>query len=125
MIEQREKLKAVKDTSQQLRMEYEELDRNTKREIRRDLRVYNYSQIKEIMENSKSIKKIRKQTRKGTHWMLGVKDEAGRKLTSREEFSKEATKFYSQLYESTSQSILPIMNQFTDPTEDVPNILPS
>ncbi|KAJ4449558.1 hypothetical protein ANN_00960 [Periplaneta americana] len=78
-IEERERVKLEANTNQQKKIEYEELDKKVKREIRRNLREYNTN--------------------------MG---ERGRRLTSREEIVRHATEFYKQVYTSRLEQNDPI-----------------
>jgi hypothetical protein len=60
LIEQRELIKPFIHDSPRNRIEYSELNKLTKREIRKDLRDKISKKVKTIIEKSKSVKKIRK-----------------------------------------------------------------
>jgi hypothetical protein len=72
--------------------EYSELNKRTKREIRKDLRKY-VNQTQNILENSRSIKKIRKELGIGKRWILGAKDEKRKATQSKYRIVRAATNF--------------------------------
>ena len=125
LIERRERLRAQSEINPQLKEAFTELNKHTKREIRRDIRSFKHKQIQETIENYKSVKRARKQLSEGKHWILGVQDNEGRRQTARDEILAQATTFYSKLYTST----LPQSDQTHDPNstignnEEVPHIL--
>lgn len=127
LIERRATLKEQMENNPQLTEAYTELNKRTKREIRKDTRDYNHRQIQEIMENSKSIKRVKKTLSEGKHWMLGVKDDTGQKKTQRDEILEQATTFYRKLYNSSQTNRNTNQNPLTplDNTENVPPILTS
>ena len=100
LIEQRE---IVKQISSEDSKEYSEINKMTKRAIRKDVREYNVNLTRNILENSKSIKRIKKELGNGKYWMLGAKDEKGNTTKSRYEIVRAATNFYKQLYDSNLQ----------------------
>ena len=100
LLEQREKTKQSMHKTGKMTAEYSELDRRTKREIRKDLRKYSLNQTRSILENSKSIKRVKKELEKGKLWMLGAKDSNGETIRSRAEIIEAATNFYKQIYDS-------------------------
>jgi site-specific recombinase XerD len=101
--------------------EYSELSKRTKREIRKDLQKYKVNLTQNILENSRSIKRIRKELGIGKYWMLGAKDEKGRATQSRYRIVRAATNFYRQLYDNKSQ--LNPNNPQKKEEEEVPPII--
>ena len=125
LIEKREELKANANNSDEKKQEFEEINRRTKREIRRDIREHNTELIRRTIEHSKSTKKVARAISKGKQWMLGVKDATGKKLTSREDILIHATDFYKVLYSSTPNNIIQAQNYRSpadDETEGIPPI---
>ena len=128
LMEEREKQKSEAAINPQKRKDCEEMNKRTQREIRRDIKEYNTEKVKKVMERSKSVKKFRKEITYGKHWMLGVKDANGKRLSSRGEIVRQATEFYKKLYSSTlakdnstQNYMIPERNQ---EEEDIP-IIPS
>ena len=93
MIEEREQLKACCNESMRKRIEFAEMNKLTKRQIRDDLREHKMNLIKNIMEDSKSIRKIKKEVSNGKNWMLGVKDSRGNRIAARQNIIDHATEF--------------------------------
>jgi len=127
-IEKSEELKASANISDEKKQEFEEINRRTKREIRRDIREHNTELIRRTIEHSKSTKKVARAISKGKQWMLGIKEATGKKLTSRENILTHGTDFYKTLYSSTPNNILQPQNYRSpsdDETEDIPPILQS
>ena len=100
LIEQREMIKKAVHESIEDGAEYTEINRRTKRAIRKDIREYNLNKTREILENSRSTKKVAKEREKGKMWMLGTKDKQNQSTRSRVEIVNAATSFYKQLYDS-------------------------
>ena len=103
LIDQREIAKLTMNDSDGAKREYDELNKRTKRTIREDIRSHKIDIIRQIMIESKSTRKMKKELSNGKHWMLGVKDDKGKRIASRAQISAQATKFYKDLYSSTLQ----------------------
>ena len=65
MIEEREQLKARCNESTRKRIEFAEMNKLIKRQIRDDLREHKTNLAKKIMEDSKSVRKIKKEVSSG------------------------------------------------------------
>ena len=96
-IDLRESMKLSMHASQRAKEEYSEQNKLIKRKIRNDLRDHNKKKVKDIIEQSKSVKKVIKELTEGKHWMLSVNDRSGKKITSRTEISRHATEYYNNL----------------------------
>lgn len=122
LINERERLKGTSPKSNRQKEEYSEINKLTKREIRKDLRRYEKETTKTILEESKSTKKIRKELNKGKQWMLEAKDKAGKTKRERKDIVKEATHFYKELYNS-KETIEEKYLLRSEGEEDIPPIL--
>ena len=61
LIEQRKGLYPSRDENEDKKIEYAEIDKQTKMAIRRDIREHNTEAVRSILESSKSTRKARKQ----------------------------------------------------------------
>jgi hypothetical protein len=78
LIEKREELKANANNSDEKKQEFEEINRRTKREIRRDIREHNTELIRRTIEHSKSTKKLRGRYQKENNGCWALKMLQGR-----------------------------------------------
>ena len=125
LIEQRE---IMKQKWQKLIVgpeEYYRIDKETKREIRKDLREYNLNQIKNVLTNTKSIKRAKQKIENGKYWMLGAQDITGKTKRTRSGIIEAATTFYKNLYDSKSPITDQTIQKVGGKEEEIPYILES
>ena len=104
-----------------VKQKYATLDKKVKRAIRRDLREYNAKLIQSIIEDNKSVKRVRKEIFADKHYILGIRDKCGDKKFSRENINKAATDYFRDLYKSKENQEYRIHN---DPQEEeIPKII--
>ena len=96
-------MKSKRNTQDWNKLEFAELNKRTKREIRNDIREYNLRLTRNIIANTKSVKKARKELNDGKYWMLGTKGDNNEKISTRTEIIEAATKFYETLYKSNKK----------------------
>lgn len=127
LIEQRKRLYPSRDENEDNKNQYAEIDKQTKRAIRRDVREHNTEAVRTILESSKSTRQARKQRGSGKQWLLGARGPRGNRLTEREDIVTAATNYYRSLYTSSKQEANPSdsiqMNNVDD--IEVPPILQS
>ena len=100
LLEERESLRKNASQSEEKKREYQLINKITKREIRKDLRKYRSIVTQEIIDSTKSVKKLKKELNDGKYWMLGTKNAKGKMIYKRDKILEEATAFYSDLYTS-------------------------
>ena len=105
LIKQRERLQHNTYDSEKNKMEYSELDRLTKRTIRKENRAYQSTIAKEILHETKSVKKVRIYLSQRKQWKLGTRNPSGGRTSSREGSISDATSFYKNLYSSKLPNI--------------------
>lgn len=81
LISKRESLK--KGTGVTARIEYAELDKLVKREIRKDIRKYEKIKIESIIGGTGSTRKLKNELESGKYWINQLKDKAGELQKSR------------------------------------------
>mgnify|MGYP000613204448 CR=1 FL=1 len=108
LIEKRERRKTTMSNSNRDKIEYAALNKTMK---------------KEIIESSKSIKKTRTVLNEGKHWMTGVKDNGGSRITSRRSIISTATDYYKILY--SNSTLLTEENMMKLKEIEVPKIIKS
>ena len=101
--------------------EYKKLDKATKRALRTDVRDQRTLITKQILENTKSIKKARNNINQGKQWTLGAKKQSGERTTSRSDIIMEATSYYKSLYTSSTPS-RNILEDSQKPNDAIPPI---
>lgn len=124
LINERERLRQRGLNSAEEQAEYREIDKLTKRAIRSDVREHRTNMTRQILESTKSTRKVRRNITSGKQWMLGAKKTSGERMTARPDIIAEATNYYKQLYTSRiPPSKLPEKTQ--DDTKTIPPILQS
>lgn len=93
IIKNRRKLK--KDS-----IEYRESSKAISKRIRKDIRTYNTNKIRELIENNKNMKVLRKELSKGRNRISKIKNSNGTLLTNKEDIKKTIQLFYENLYKS-------------------------
>ncbi|MBP1527199.1 MAG: hypothetical protein H9Q66_04685 [Spiroplasma ixodetis] len=122
LIEKREGLRKINRKSRKERIELSELQKLTRREIKKDLRDYEETKIKEIIEERGSTKKIWKELSTGRNIMMELKDRNGGMRSNRRELLQIATEFHKETYrckeeEKTTDTTV------RDEEEEIPIIL--
>ena len=124
-LEKREEAEEIRDTNNAFRLQYAEINKMTKRMIRRDLRKHKEETVKQIMANSKSLKKIRQELSSGKPWIQSLTTPLGQIKTSRTDIIQTATDFYANLYKSSTQNANSSLVQFiSKPAEEVAPVPP-
>ena len=97
LIEKREKMRLLVNPSTVQRIELSELSKLVKREIKKDSRNYEEEQVKEIIEESWSTRRLKREISKGTKIMMGVRDKKIKLVTGRDKIIQVITKFFREL----------------------------
>ena len=98
-------------------IEYVEICKTIKKEAREDIRKHNLDEIRETIEASKSLKKVRKTHSLGKNRMITLLDKQGEEIQEQDKIMERIEEFYSELYDSDQAVIIQ-----TDP-EEVPPIM--
>ncbi len=85
------------------KIEVTELKKLVKKEIRKDIMAYEEEKITEIIEETWSTKKIRKELCQGQRMITELQNKGGAKVINRKKIISEATEFYRNLYKNTSE----------------------
>lgn len=127
LLDKREEIKVHRNETPEKKLEYEELNKITKKAIRTDLRDYNTNLVRTIMETTKSTKAVKKEIYQGKNLITGAEHPAGRKTVSRKGIVDAATEFYKELYRTTLADLDRQLETYTnmDVDEEVPPILDS
>ena len=128
LIEQRALLSRTRRDSERKNAEYLELDKKTKREIRKDLRDYRNEITRSTLENFRSVRKAKKRLYQEKQWITGVRKCTGERTSSRSDIVEAASDYYKHLYSSTIKETPPAQNRVVSTRtcrEAVPPILPS
>ncbi|KOB73739.1 putative tick transposon [Operophtera brumata] len=73
-------------------------NREVKRNIRKDIRIYNEKTVQIGLERNRSLKIAKQGISKGKSWITSIKDNTGKKHQSRDKVLDICTDFYRQLY---------------------------
>ena len=94
-------------------IEYVEICKTIKKKAKEDIRKHNLDEIRETIEASKSLKKVRRTHSLGKNRMITLLDKQGREIQEQDKIMERIEEFYSELFGSDIQ---------TDPKE-VPPIM--
>jgi hypothetical protein len=123
----REKRRSLKrGGSSRDNIEYSETCKAIRIGMKEDLQAFHDKQILEAIENSKSLKAVRRKQCLGKSQFTSIKEEDGSLITDRDRIVKRCEEFYKKLY--ASRSAAPAMQQApiaTPVADDPPPILPS
>lgn len=76
-----------------------ELNKLVKREIENDCRAYVEKLVNEIIEESWSTRRLKREMSKGTKLMTGIEDTNGKIVTGRGKIIQVITEFFTELYD--------------------------
>ena len=71
-----------------------------KKKAREDIRKHNLDEIREQIEASKSLKKVRRTHSQGNNWMITLLDKQGKEIQEQDKIVERMEEFYSELYDS-------------------------
>ena len=98
-------------------LEYVEIFKTIKKKAREDIRKNNLDEIRETIQASKSLKKVRRTHSLGQNRMITLLDKQGKDIQEQEKIMERLDEFYSELYDSGQAVTIQ-----TDPDE-VPPIM--
>ena len=88
-----------------------------KKKAREDIRKHNLDEIREIIEVTKSLKKVRRTHSIGKIRMISLLDKQGKEIQEQDKIMERIEEFYSELHDSEQAVTIQ-----TDP-EEVPQIM--
>ena len=94
-----------------------EICKTIKKKAKEDIRKHNLDEIRETIEASKSLKKVRKTHSLGKNRMITLLDKQGREIQEQDKIMERMEEFYSELFDSDQAVTIQ-----TDPKE-VPPIM--
>lgn len=103
LIMEREQLRKVKNPTPRQKIELTELQKLVKKEIKKDCREYETKIVKEIIEESSSTRRMKRELAKGTKLMTEIKNKEGKVITGREQMIKVITEFFRELYDDAGE----------------------
>ena len=98
-------------------IEYVEVCKTIKKKAREDTRKHNLDEVRETIEASKSLKKVRRTHNLGKNRMITLLDKHGKEIQEQDKFMERIEEFYSELYDSDQAVTIQ-----SDP-EEVPPIM--
>ena len=98
-------------------IEYVEICKTIKKKAREDTRKHNLDEIRETIEASKSLTKVRRTHNLGKNRMVTLLDKQGKEIQEQDKIMERIEEFYSELYYSDQAVTIQ-----TDP-EEVPPIM--
>ena len=98
-------------------IEYVEICKTIKKKAREDIRKHTLDEIRETIQASKSLKKVRRTHSLGKNRMITLLDKQGKEIQEQDKIMEQIEEFYSELYHSDQAVTIQ-----TDP-EEVPPIM--
>ena len=96
-------------------IEYVEICKTIKKKAKEDIRKHNLDEIRETIEASKSLKKVRRTHSLGKNRMITLLDKQGKEIQEQDKIMERIEEFYSELYDSNQAVTIQ-----TDPKEVPP-----
>ena len=81
-------------------IEYVEICKTIKKKAKEDIRKHNLDEIRETIEASKSLKKVRRTHSLGKTRMITLLDKQGKEIQEQDKIMERIEEFYSELYDS-------------------------
>lgn len=97
LIERRKTIRPDRDNR---KVEWDELNKQTKKAIRRDIRQYNTKIILEMIETNRGPKAIKKRINLGKQELVKIQNEQGKTITEREDILQVIEKYYTDLFKN-------------------------
>ena len=98
-------------------IEYVEICKTVTNTVREDIRKHNLDELRETIEASKSMKKVRRTHSLGNNRMITLLDKQGKAIQEQDKIMARIEEYYSELYDSDQAVTIR-----TDP-EEVPQIM--
>ena len=98
-------------------IEYVQICKTIKKKAKEDIRKHNLDEIRETIEGSNSLKKVRRTHSLGKNRMITLLDKQGREIQEQDKIMERIEEFYSELFDSDQAVTIQ-----TDPKE-VPQIM--
>ncbi|XP_066908729.1 LINE-1 reverse transcriptase homolog [Halyomorpha halys] len=99
----RKRIKERSDTLESKRKDLMAINNQIRKSIKEDLEKDNINIIENILAESRSTKRIKKELSKGKQWMVALENNRREVVTNRENMSRVVTKYFKQLYESNRE----------------------
>ena len=81
-------------------IEYVEICKTIKKKAKEAIRKHNLDEIRETIEASKSLKKVRRTHSLGKNRMITLLDKQGKEIQEQDKIMERIEEFYSELYDS-------------------------
>lgn len=88
------------NNSPRCRLEYVETCKTIKKKVREDIRQHNLKTVRQAIETSKSIKKVRRSQALGKDRLITLLDKQGNEIQEQDKVMKRIEEFYTELYDS-------------------------
>ena len=98
-------------------IEYVEICKTIKKKAREDIQTHNLDDIRETIEATKSLKKVRRTHSLGKNRMITLLDKQGKEIQEQDKIMERIEEFYSELYDSDQAVTI------QTPPEEVPPIM--
>lgn len=99
-IRERERMREKENKTNKEKLELLLLEREVRKQIRKDIRDYDTRKIMEILEESWSTKNIRREMSTGMQLVTKMKNKKGKNVYERAQIVQTATEFYENLYKT-------------------------
>ena len=124
-IQKRNEIEERENKTLREKLELLLLRKKAKKEIKTDIREYEENRIVEILKESGSTKKFRKEMMEGTSLLIYIKDNEGRRVHDRKGITQVATEFYRELYKEEVGAKNQERERKKGNEESIPNIMGS
>lgn len=122
LIERRGRMGKIRKMTPVQKVEWAELRKLIRKEIRKDCKLYEERRVIEIIEETWSTKKVWRELTVSRKVTVGLKDKGGKMITNRESLLNEATDFYKKLYAKSDTE--PERGRTEDQLEEESDIFP-
>ena len=100
MLRKRREMK--QDTTQYSKIEYTELCKTVRKQMREEIRKYNVQLVQNALKENRGLKTAKLKTKQGKSLMVAIRNKDGSITTDRDKIVERCAEFYRELYSSTT-----------------------
>src|SRR3977135_56881 len=100
MLRKRREMK--QDATQYSKIEYRELCKIVRKQMREEIRKYNVQLVQKALTQNRGLKSAKRKTKEGKSLMVAIRNKDGSITTDRDKIVERCAEFYRELYSSTA-----------------------
>src|SRR5271154_5767781 len=100
MLRKRREMK--QDATQYSQIEYRELCKTVRKQMREEIRKYNVQLVQKALTENRGLKSAKLKMKEGRSLMVAIRNKGGSITTDRDKIVERCAEFYRELYSSTT-----------------------